>query len=303
MAAVAVEETKARLAVCAMGRGKYELEIHAGMCPDWPKKIHTMASPPYLQSFTSPEAAVLDYWADFLPDGCAYEEGGPGTGMDEASALATAHILPCAYALFAFPTSLKPAAGVDSGPKARSSRTATPKEPTMATSTTTKTRPAPARRGAAKPAAAAAPAPSRRGATSTDKDLLNGLTGDTKGAVGRPAPKPARTPAAKPATATPKPASPAKAKPAAKPAPAATEEPKIGKAESKQDLARRVILAIGAEVMASDGSEAWAANLSADEALDLCAQWLHYLPVGRTWPEGPVPVPARSEWNEDGTRV
>jgi hypothetical protein len=63
--------------------------------------------------------------------------------------------------------------------------------------------------------------------------------------------------------------------------------PKAAKADvagAKQDLAHR-------EVM------------SKVDAAKLCAQWLHYLPVGPTWPKGTVPVPERSEWNADGTRV
>jgi hypothetical protein len=82
--------------------------------------------------------------------------------------------------------------------------------------------------------------------------------------------------------------------------------PKAAKADvagAKQDLARRVILAIGAEIKASDGTEKYREVMSKVDAAKLCAQWLHYLPVGPTWPKGTVPVPERSEWNVDGTRV
>jgi len=40
-----------------------------------------------------------------------------------------------------------------------------------------------------------------------------------------------------------------------------------------------------------------------DDPLALAARWLRYLPAGQTWPEGKIPVPPRSEWKGDGTRV
>jgi hypothetical protein len=81
-------------------------------------------------------------------------------------------------------------------------------------------------------------------------------------------------------------------------APKATPEPKVNVNESKNALAALIIAAAGAAI--AD------ANLLdfpgiADPA-KLASQWLHYLPVGAEWPAG-LPVPARSEWNADGTRV
>src|SRR5215469_2324078 len=87
-------------------------------------------------------------------------------------------------------------------------------------------------------------------------------------------------------------------------APAAPKEPKVNVNETKNSLARAMIVAAGDALKAMPDStfEGFALKVRGtdlagrDAALAWAAQILHYLPVGGVWPEGAIPVPARSDW-------
>jgi hypothetical protein len=74
------------------------------------------------------------------------------------------------------------------------------------------------------------------------------------------------------------------------------------KREATQDLARRLVMAATMVFDGSDGSEAWAAGMSREEAEQKIANWLHHLPTGgagadRFWPEG-FTRPSQSDWQK-----
>jgi hypothetical protein len=87
--------------------------------------------------------------------------------------------------------------------------------------------------------------------------------------------------------------------------PKAPKAPKPDVSGAKNDLAARITFAAAEMIRASDESDQFRSVMSIDDALKLASQWLHYLPVGATWPGSGdmLPVPERSEWNADGTRV
>jgi hypothetical protein len=148
----------------------------------------------------------------------------------------------------------------------------------MATSTAT--RPA---RSAAKATAPAPKRPARRVPAPDDVPEI------LKGVVSKPA-RPSRTSASFVDVA--------KAVASEKPA-KAPKAPKVNVNEVKNALAALIVTAAGDAIAKApkgtfDGI---------DDPLELASRWLHYLPVGATWPEGKLPVPPRSEWNADGTRV
>ena len=81
------------------------------------------------------------------------------------------------------------------------------------------------------------------------------------------------------------------------------EAPAISKGAAKQDLARRVILAISLVFENADGSEAFMSAFGKDEAAEIAAAWVHHLPTGRDgdgkrWWGGVMPRPGRSDWRE-----
>lgn len=83
----------------------------------------------------------------------------------------------------------------------------------------------------------------------------------------------------------------------------APKAPKVNVNEIKNDLAALIVRAAG-DAIESLGAEDPIRALGTTEAIaTLASRWLHYLPVGASWPEGILPVPPRSEWNADGTRV
>lgn len=103
---------------------------------------------------------------------------------------------------------------------------------------------------------------------------------------------------AAPAKAQPK----ATAKPAARPTkPAEPEAPKVSKSEARQDLARRMLLAISTVFESADGSEAFLQGMSRAEAAKIAANMIHHFPTGRDeqgkriW-VGVLPKPQRSDW-------
>lgn len=81
--------------------------------------------------------------------------------------------------------------------------------------------------------------------------------------------------------------------------PSVSKEPKVNVNESKNDLAILIVRAAGKAIAAAKPGT----FPGIDDPLALASRWLHYLPVGATWPTGDLPVPARSEWKSDGTRV
>lgn len=83
-----------------------------------------------------------------------------------------------------------------------------------------------------------------------------------------------------------------------------TPEPangKVSKVEAKQDLARRVVLAVSMVFESWDEDGIAAAGMSKADAAQAAANWLHHLPTGtnsdgsRNWP-GVLPRPERSDW-------
>ncbi len=73
---------------------------------------------------------------------------------------------------------------------------------------------------------------------------------------------------------------------------------KPSKREAKQDLARRVMLAVDEVIRTMDESDV-AMLLGRDAAAKTVSQWLHHLPVGQVWFVQNVkhlPKPDRSDW-------
>jgi hypothetical protein len=140
--------------------------------------------------------------------------------------------------------------------------------------------------------------------TAKDASVLNGITAPAaKSASKAPARK--ATPRPK---ATAKPTAKAEVKPEPKPTAKTDPKPEPEKAKAvrpdvrgaKQDLANRVLLAIADMFDHTDGSEAFRAVMSKEDAMQTVAQWVHHLPTGstdgrRNWPSS-LPRPDRSDW-------
>jgi hypothetical protein len=67
------------------------------------------------------------------------------------------------------------------------------------------------------------------------------------------------------------------------------------KRAAKRDLARRAAIALGSIIENSDGSEAFLAGMSKEEAAQVLANWIHHLPLDGEMP-GTLPKPDRSDW-------
>jgi hypothetical protein len=71
-------------------------EVHAFGCADVKRGRR---SGKYARAISIQVGEVADaarwFWEDFLPGGCAYEEGGPGTGMTDEDAQGYTKYLPC----------------------------------------------------------------------------------------------------------------------------------------------------------------------------------------------------------------
>ena len=78
--------------------------------------------------------------------------------------------------------------------------------------------------------------------------------------------------------------------------------PKIDKQTAKQDLARRVIMAMSVVFETADGSEAFlSSEYTKAEMAQFAANWLHHLPTGKQedgsrWWGGVTARPERSDW-------
>jgi hypothetical protein len=83
--------------VIARTRGN-DPEVHAAGCGDVKRGIRSGKYERDLIPIEVDEVeeAARYFWEDFLPGGCAYEEGGPGTGMTDADAQSYTKYLPCA---------------------------------------------------------------------------------------------------------------------------------------------------------------------------------------------------------------
>ena len=71
-------------------------EVHKFGCRDVKRGIATgKYQTAYKVEVNKPEDAADWFWEDFLPGGCAYEEGGPGTGMTHDDAVGYTKFYPC----------------------------------------------------------------------------------------------------------------------------------------------------------------------------------------------------------------
>lgn len=213
------------------------------------------------------------FWEDFLPDGCAYEEGGPGTGMTDEQAQAYTKYLPCT------------------------------KEGDIMTTTVKRTRPQPKTGDPVADRAARdtdpkhlknLAYPSRH--TQLAKHLVNEHSAspadlDDQAALARqhaelhaPAEQAYPTEDGHATLVTSNGTEPT--------APKATSV----KRNAKQDLARRAVLALDAMVKNLTDSDAALAGLTRDEAAKTVSQWIHHFPTGGEWPAEVLPKPDRSNW-------
>jgi hypothetical protein len=73
------------------------------------------------------------------------------------------------------------------------------------------------------------------------------------------------------------------------------------KSDAKQDLARRLVMAISGVFESADGSEAFLTGMTKAEAAQCAANWVHHFPTGKAddgqrWWGGVLPKPDRSDW-------